>query len=108
MSRLNKLAVLEAAFNHRRWVVLEGRSGVRHLVLVPYAVSVDLFPNVLILWTAESITATPDDLEQVVIGIGELDALTSVDITVDSYDDRDFEAAYDRFISSGRCSHLRF
>lgn len=110
MDRMNKLAVLEAAFNHHLWVTLESRSGISRLVLVPYSVSVMHVPSFIYFWVAESTSAKPEELEQVVLGIGELDGLERVSLKMDAEDfsAADFDAAYSRFLSSGRLVHMRF
>lgn len=107
MNRLTKIAVLEAAFNHHNWVELKGRFGNTARVLVHQSVRVDYVPDCLEFWTAAEMTASPEELRAVFYGIGELDALESVELMDSVYPQADFRPAFDRLFGTSERSHLR-
>ena len=108
MNRLQKIAILETAFNHHRWVRLVHRNEVSKFILVPYFVSIKNPPSVLELWTADSPESKPEDLIPVCFGLGELDALQDVELLENEFCDSSFETALQLFMSQKNLEHLRF
>lgn len=64
-------------------------------------------PDCLEFWTAAEMTASPEELRAVFYGIGELDALESVELMDSVYPQADFRAAFDRLFGTSERSHLR-
>ena len=102
MNRLAKLAVLEVASNHDRWVRLVTRDGRSMCVLVPFPLNIDrLLPDIE-LFIADSPESAMESVQAIKIYPSQLDKVTSMEL-LDAFvfDYEAFRQANERYYVDG-------